>query len=119
LLKRVSSTNVAYQMPPVDAHLGALTPQEIDLFRQWIKEGAPYERHWAFTPPVKAQPPASDSKWPKNEIDYFVLARLEKQGLQPNDSVSTSPASRRHWNEWTPIKTTSTATPTKNRSTSS
>jgi hypothetical protein len=87
LLKRVSSTNVAYQMPPVDAHLGALTPQEIDLFRQWIKEGAPYERHWAFTPPVKAQPPASDSKWPKNEIDYFVLARLEKQGLQPNEEA--------------------------------
>jgi len=87
LLKRVSSTNVGYQMPPVDAHLGALTPQEIDLFRQWIKEGAPYERHWAFTPPVKAPIPQGESKWPKNEIDYFVLARLEKQGLQPNEEA--------------------------------
>ncbi len=58
LLKRVSSSDLSYQMPPADTHLGALTPQEVSLFEKWIRQGAQYERHWAFTPPVKSPAPA-------------------------------------------------------------
>ncbi len=75
-------------MPPTDSHLGALTPQEISLFRDWIRQGAHFERHWAFTPPVKAPlPQTKDSKWPRNEIDYFVLAKLNRLGLTPNEEA--------------------------------
>jgi len=85
LLRRVSSPDPSYMMPPTDSHLGALTPNEIDLFQKWIREGAKYERHWAFTPPVKAPLPAvKDEKWVNNEIDNFVLAKLDNIGLQPN-----------------------------------
>jgi hypothetical protein len=85
LLRRVGSSDATYQMPPPDAHLGALTPRETRLFEKWIRQGAKYERHWAFTPPVKAPlPQIKDKDWVRNEIDYFVLDRLEKMGLQPN-----------------------------------
>jgi hypothetical protein len=85
LLKRVSSPDPAYQMPPTDSHLGALTPQEVSIFEKWIREGAHYEKHWAFTPPVKAPlPQPQNAKWVHNEIDNFVLARLEQLNIQPN-----------------------------------
>ncbi|HEY6902038.1 MAG TPA: PSD1 and planctomycete cytochrome C domain-containing protein, partial [Puia sp.] len=85
LLRRVSSPDPDYQMPPSDSHLGALTPQEVRIFEQWISQGARYEKHWAFTPPVKAPlPEPQDTKWAHNEIDYFVLARLDQLNLKPN-----------------------------------
>ncbi|MBS1917241.1 MAG: PSD1 domain-containing protein [Bacteroidetes bacterium] len=88
LLKRVTSTDVTYMMPPPDAHLGMLNDYEKKLFRKWIEQGAKYERHWAFTPPVKvALPEISDKSWPKNEIDYFTLHRMEEEGLQPNEQA--------------------------------
>jgi hypothetical protein len=88
LLKRVSSTDPSFQMPPTDSHLGALTPKEISLFENWIRQGAHYERHWAFTPPAKAPlPQPKDAKWPRNEIDYFILSKLDDLGLQPNQEA--------------------------------
>jgi hypothetical protein len=85
LLRRVGSSDAAYRMPPPDAHLGALTPRETQLFEKWIQQGAKYERHWAFTSPVKAPLPVIKNKdLARNEIDYFILARLDKMGLQPN-----------------------------------
>ena len=88
LFRRVSSPDPDYQMPPSDSHLGALTPQEIILFREWISQGAHFEKHWAFVPPVKAPIPATrNTKWVHNEIDNFILARLEQLDMQPNDEA--------------------------------
>ena len=88
LLRRVSSPDPTYQMPPSDSHLGALTPQEVRLFEKWISQGAHYEKHWAFTPPVKAPlPEVQNAKWVHNEIDYFILAKLEQQNMQPNEEA--------------------------------
>jgi hypothetical protein len=88
LLRRVSSPDPGYQMPPTDSHLGALSPQEVTLFEKWIRQGAHYERHWAFTPPVKAPlPPVKNTNWPHNEIDNFVLAKLEQMHLGPNEEA--------------------------------
>ncbi len=88
LLRRVGSSDPGYQMPPTDSHLGSLTPQEVQVFKSWIGQGAHYERHWAFTPPVKAAlPQLADTKWTRNEIDYFILAKLQKIGLQPNEEA--------------------------------
>jgi hypothetical protein len=85
LLKRISSTDSTYMMPPPEGHLGMLTPHEVKLFEKWIKQGAKYEPHWAFTPPKKAALPAvSDKDWPKNEMDYFILAKQDEQNLSPN-----------------------------------
>jgi len=88
LLRRVTSSDPGYQMPPTDSHLGALTPQEISLFEKWIRQGARYQRHWAFIPPVKAPlPQPQNAKWGHNEIDNFVLAKLEQLNMQPNEEA--------------------------------
>ncbi len=88
LFKRISSVDSSYMMPVPESHLGALSEYEIKLFRKWIKQGAKYESHWAFTPPVKATLPDVDDKgWIKNEIDRFVLAKMEEQGMKPNEEA--------------------------------
>ena len=47
---------------------------EIDLIEKWIKQGARYEKHWAFVAPVKKPLPlVNNTNWPKNEIDYFII----------------------------------------------
>ncbi|GAA4315122.1 PSD1 and planctomycete cytochrome C domain-containing protein [Compostibacter hankyongensis] len=79
---RISSKDTAEMMPPPESNL-KLTDFQISLIKKWIKQGAKYERHWAFTPPEKEPLPAvKEKQWPKNAIDYFVLSKLEKNGLK-------------------------------------
>ena len=79
-------------MPPPESNL-KVSKQEIELIRQWIAEGAKWERHWAFIPPVKSDlPVVKKTSWPINEIDSFILHRLESEGLRP-----TRPADRARW----------------------
>ena len=73
---------VARMPPPATGKL--LSEQETELIRKWIEQGANYDEHWSFTLPIRhALPPLQNSSWPRNEIDYFVLARLGKEGLSP------------------------------------
>jgi len=83
LMQRVTAQEPAPRMPPpkTDKHL---TPQQIELLRQWIDQGAPWVQHWAFAPPRRpALPAVTDKNWPKSPIDHFVLARLEAEHLRP------------------------------------
>ena len=82
-------------MPPVESHK-SLKPKEIDILKQWIKEGAVYEDPWAYAPPVKhPAPKVKKSDWPSNWIDHFVLARLEKKGLSPSPEADPVTLTRR------------------------
>ncbi|HWV98466.1 MAG TPA: DUF1553 domain-containing protein [Candidatus Acidoferrum sp.] len=85
LVRRIFSTDPDDVMPRPDSHL-KLTDGEKRKLRQWIAEGAKYEPHWAFIPPAASVPvPAvKDTSWPRNEIDRFVLAALERAGLKPS-----------------------------------
>jgi mono/diheme cytochrome c family protein len=82
LIARVTSKDPQVRMP---YHAAPLPPQQIALLRQWIKEGAKWEDHWAFVPP-KTQPlPAiKRANWVRQPLDRFVLARLEKESLEPS-----------------------------------
>src|SRR5207253_1218863 len=62
------------------------TAAQKELLRRWIAQGAKYERHWAFVPlPARVPvPPVRNPAWCRGEIDRFVLARLEKEGLPPS-----------------------------------
>ncbi|WP_025762845.1 PSD1 and planctomycete cytochrome C domain-containing protein [Dyadobacter tibetensis] len=85
VFKRITSLDPEYQMPTPGSHLGLLNEDEIALMREWIEKGAKYENHWAFTAPKQGKlPEVSDTDWPKNEIDYFVLAKMEEQGFAPS-----------------------------------
>jgi mono/diheme cytochrome c family protein len=65
-------------MPPVKEKK-PVTPADMEKLRQWIKDGAPYAEHWAFTAPVKLALP-SDVK-SSHPVDAFIEARLKKEGL--------------------------------------
>jgi hypothetical protein len=83
LVKRVTHADEARRMPPADSGR-ALTKREVDLLTEWIRQGAKWRAHWAFVAPVRPEPPpVKNAAWPKNAIDHFVLARLEREGLQP------------------------------------
>ena len=70
-------------MPPEKSHK-KLTAKEKKILTQWIAEGAVYSKPWAYVPPVRhPAPKVKDTQWPKNEIDHFLLAHLEKANLQP------------------------------------
>jgi hypothetical protein len=91
LYKRITSVDPEYQMPTPESHLGLLNENEIGLVKKWIEQGAKYEKHWAFTAPVlPAVPEVSDKDWSKNEIDRFVLQKMEGAGLAPNEEADKS-----------------------------
>src|SRR5437868_7480770 len=83
LISRIMSADESERMPPTDAQK-KLTEGEKDLLKQWIAEGAPYAQHWSFIQPQKTPlPTISHPAWVKNEIDRFVLARLDAEKLAP------------------------------------
>ena len=95
LIKRITHKDEAMRMPPADSGR-TLTPREIELLTEWIRQGAKWQTHWAFIPPTRPTLPEVKNKtWPKNPIDYFVLARLEKEGLQPAPEADRATLLRR------------------------
>ncbi len=98
LLEAVRKTG-PIQMPPE----GKLTAPQIDALANWIKRGAPWpvetvtaakssrdeaREHWAFQPIADpALPQIRDKSWPRDPLDYFILAKLEAAGLAPSPSA--------------------------------
>src|SRR5437762_6092749 len=81
VIERITSVDDDERMPPKDSGK-KLTAREIEMLAQWIKEGARYAPHWAYIKPVRPPlPPVKQQGWPRNEIDYFILSRLEQEGL--------------------------------------
>ena len=84
LAHRIVLTNSDDQMPPPDS-TKKLSPSQIDLLQRWIREGAKWESHWSFVAPKRPPlPKVRDKKWAHNEIDTFVLAKLEREKLHPS-----------------------------------
>ncbi|MEM9986050.1 MAG: PSD1 and planctomycete cytochrome C domain-containing protein, partial [Bacteroidota bacterium] len=89
LWHRIRSEDPSSVMPPPESKL-KLTPQEVEMLRQWIEQGAAYQPHWAFIPPTSPSiPVVKAEEWPKEPLDYFVLARMEGAGLGPNSPADS------------------------------
>ena len=81
LLKRITTTDKDDLMPPSKSGK-KLTKDQIDLFRRWIQQGAPYAKHWAFAKPERpAIPPVRTPAAARTDVDRFILARLDQEGL--------------------------------------
>jgi Protein of unknown function (DUF1553)/Protein of unknown function (DUF1549)/Planctomycete cytochrome C len=93
LITRITSADPEVRMP---YHAPPLQPQQIALLRQWIKEGAKWTDHWAFVAPkTQPLPAVRNTAWPRQPMDRFILARLEREGLQPSPEATRSEQLRR------------------------
>ena len=83
-LHRITTTDADLKMPPSDLNR-ELTPQQIDILKRWISDGAEYSVHWSFAKPVKAAlPQVAPQNIIHNAIDQFIQARLHEQGYEPS-----------------------------------
>lgn len=94
-IRRILSEDEAELMPPPSTK-NPLSGEQQELLKRWVAEGAEYEPHWAFIPPVQAQlPPVKQQDWPRNPIDHFILAKLETAGLPPSPQADRTTLVRR------------------------
>jgi cytochrome c553 len=94
-LDRIFSDDPEEVMPPPSIKK-VLSPEQKDLLKRWIAEGAEYEPHWSFIPPTRPElPDVKHKEWVRNPIDSFILARLEKEGLAPAPEADRRTIARR------------------------
>jgi hypothetical protein len=89
LIKRIFTSDEDDLMPPPDSHK-TLTSAQKESFRKWIAQGAEYQKHWAYVPPVKPAVPAA-----QNGIDFLVQKRLSQIGLNPSPEADRRTLARR------------------------
>jgi hypothetical protein len=83
LIQRITAKDPDLRMPPINSG-HALTEKQIEMLRRWVDEGAKWETHWAYLAPKRPDlPKVNNIAWPRNGIDHFILARLEREGLKP------------------------------------
>src|SRR5579864_7411991 len=95
IIRRITAEKPALRMPPVSSGL-KLSDAEVDTLRQWIAQGAEWQKHWSFIPPVHPPlPDVNNAAWPRNPIDRFILQRLAREGLQPAPEATQETLIRR------------------------
>ncbi len=84
IIRRIFSTDPDTMMPTPDSHK-SLTMQQKVVLKTWIADGAEYQGHWSFIPPIRPElPQVRNNAWIRNPIDRFVLSELESKGLEPS-----------------------------------
>ena len=90
LLRRVTSADADLHMPPADSGK-VLTPEQVEILRRWIEQGAKYEGHWAFEKvesPAVPKVASEHSSFVANPIDSFIIAKLQAQGMKPSPEAN-------------------------------
>jgi len=92
---RLVSGDPSYHMPPPESHITLSSSEKATIIR-WIEQGADYKPHWAFLSPEKvASSEVKQKNWPRNEIDHFILERLERENIEPSGVASKESLIRR------------------------
>ena len=95
LLERIHSTDPDVLMPPPHSNR-SLSEQQKAALDHWIRVGAIYQPHWAYVPPARpTPPPVRHATWPRNDIDRFVLAKLEAAEITPSPEADRPTLLRR------------------------
>lgn len=118
LFRRITTSDADDRMPPAKAGR-QLTPQQVELVRRWIEQGAKWQTHWAFIAPKRPTVPKASMQYSvfsvqsgnrgssatlntdslktehSNAIDAFILARLEREGLMPSPEADRTSLIRR------------------------
>ncbi len=112
LITAVRYRDKEFQMPPKKK----LSTEQVTDLEKWVKLGAPDPRtgsavattkktglsieegrkHWAYQPPKKtAPPPVKNKNWAHNDIDRFILAKLEAKSMKPAPDADKATLARR------------------------
>jgi Protein of unknown function (DUF1553)/Protein of unknown function (DUF1549)/Planctomycete cytochrome C/Concanavalin A-like lectin/glucanases superfamily len=95
LVARIFSEDPEVQMPPPESKK-VLTAEEKRKLQDWIAQGAIYDPLWSLIPPQKVPlPKTKRNGWARNEIDHFVLSKLEQLGLDPAPEADRRTLARR------------------------
>jgi mono/diheme cytochrome c family protein len=94
LVKRITTLDEDDVMPPPDAKK-TLSAAQVDTLKRWIAAGAEYRGHWAFEAPRRSAPPPVSDHWARNDVDRFVVARLDREGLRPSPEADRAVLLRR------------------------
>lgn len=89
ILARIHSQDPEELMPPEKSNK-KLTDAQKELIKQWIAQGATYQKHWAYEKPVKPAVPKG-----VNGIDFMVRKRLAAIGLKPSPQADRRTLARR------------------------
>lgn len=103
MIKRLTNPDPEERMPYKEP---PLSKEEINLLRKWIKQGAEWGEHWAYTPLAAVNVPkpqgklggllpAKKSNWVKNDIDYYILDKLNQEKLHPSPEADKRTLLRR------------------------
>src|SRR6185369_3410575 len=79
--QRITSTDPEVLMPPEESHKAPLKPEQRELIKTWIQQGAVYQNHWSFEPIARPAVPAASGGAADHPIDRFIGAKLAKQKL--------------------------------------
>lgn len=94
LIARLHSTDEDEIMPPPETGL-VLSDREKALLAKWVEDGVAYDEHWAYEPLKKPEAPAVKHPWVRNDIDRFILDRLQREGIPPSPAASKHKLARR------------------------
>ncbi len=95
LIARITSDDPDLVMPPPSSGK-SISSEEAETLTRWIAQDAHYDEHWAFVVPRRPDlPTVKNTQWPRNEIDSFVLARLEAESLAPSPPAAPETLARR------------------------
>ncbi|MEM8484302.1 MAG: PSD1 and planctomycete cytochrome C domain-containing protein [Bacteroidota bacterium] len=94
LIKRILHDDPEELMPPPASKM-ALSSREQAILVKWIEQGAAYKTHWAFEAPAYPPIPDNNTTWGNNEIDAFILKRLQASNLKPAQAADQATLLRR------------------------
>jgi len=93
LVERVLTSEDEERMPPPESNR-KLTARQKEILKRWVAQGAEYQQHWAYEPPVKAPVPAG-----QNAVDVLVRKRLAEVGLKPSPAADRRTLLRRLYSD--------------------
>ena len=106
IVRAVMGTDDEVDIMPPEGEGRPLTEDQIAMLRRWIDQGADWpdsadaklvaSDHWSFQPIRRpALPTVNDPSWSRNEIDRFILSRLENEGFKPSAEAKRATLIRR------------------------
>jgi len=92
MIRRITNTDPDERMPYKHE---PLSKDEISILKKWIKQGAEWGEHWAYTPVKETTVPDYSADWIKNDVDQFVYDKLKEEKLKPSSEADKPTLLRR------------------------